>query len=421
MSEGFKVVVAHKGAREHFLAARALHRRGCLATLVTDWYSPLPPHWASRAKRLGPGVARALGAGATDLPRAKILAFNSFGLASRWELSRAEKKGCLIEAMARNDQDFARRVAQARLPGHDVFLGYSYAALEALQAERERGMLTLVDQIDPGRMEWDIIQEEAARWPQYAGPMEVAPVGYYERAVAEWKVAQLILVNSAWSRSALVKQGADPARIAVIPLAYEAAPSTATPPERRDGTLSVLWLGSVILRKGIAYLMEAAKQLAGEPVRFVVAGPSELRPEVMAQAPSSIQWLGQVPRSEVARLYQSADVFVLPTLSDGFAITQVEALAYGRPVVTTPNCGDVVEDGRTGFIVPARDATALADALRRFVRDPRLAGAMRPACLETAARFSIDAFADRLTSIIRKGLAAQAHDTAARGGKVGAP
>ena len=135
-------------------------------------------------------------------------------------------------------------------------------------------------------------------------------------------------------------------------------------------------------------------------MRFLVAGPSGIRAEAQRAAPANITWLGQVPRGEAARLYQSADVFVLPTLSDGFAITQVEALAHGLPVIATPNCGDVVEDGRTGFLVPARDATALAAAITRFVRDPQLAAAMRPACLESAARFSVDAFGERLLQIL---------------------
>ncbi len=409
MAAQFQVVVAHKGAREHFLAARALHRRGALAALVTDWYAPSALSALRRFRVLGPSVARALGAQAAELPRDRVIGLNAFGLCSRWTLKRAERAGRLVEAMARDDAAFASRVAALRLPPHDVFLGFSYAALETLKAERARGVFTLVDQIDPGRMEWDLIREEARRWPAYAMSGGEPPPGYYERAEAEWREADVTLVNSAWSRDALVRQGADPARIEIIPLAYE-APPVALPPRAplRGRPLTVLWLGSVILRKGIPYLVEAAKRLADQPVRFIVAGPPGIRPEALADAPRTIEWVGAVPRSDARRLYAASDVFVLPTLSDGFAITQVEALAHGLPVVTTPNCGEVVEDGRTGFIVPARDAGALAAALRRFIDEPALADAMRPACLEAASRFSIDAYADRLLAIIQKGLASRA-------------
>lgn len=399
MNATFQAVVAHKGAREHFLAARALHRRARLAALVTDWYSPLPASWARRLSFLGADAARALGA-ASDLPADRVIALNAFGLRSRLALRRAAREGRHAEAMRDDDRRFAEKLAGLSLPRHDVFLAYSYAALEALRAARGRGALTVVDQIDPARVEWELVQEEARRWPAYADPEPAPPAGYYERAQAEWREAEVTLVNSEWSRQAVIRQGADPARVHVIPLAYEAdaAPAPAAPAGTRP--LTVLWLGTVLLRKGIAYLVEAARRLADEPVRFLVAGPIGIRDEARRQAPANIEWLGPVPRSEASRTYRSADVFVLPTISDGFAITQVEALAHGLPVIATPNCGAVVDDGRTGFLVPARDADALAGAVRRFLREPGLAARMQPACLEAAARFTVDAFADRLLQII---------------------
>jgi glycosyltransferase involved in cell wall biosynthesis len=407
MNQRLQVVVAHKGAREHFLAARALHRRGALAALVTDWYSPCAPAWRARLGRLGPGVARALAACADELPRERVRALNLFGLRSRFTLARAGRRGALLPAMLEDDRRFALRVARLKLPAHQVFLGYSYAALETIEAERRRGVLTIVDQIDPGRVEWDLVRAETERWPAYAEPLGPPPAGYYERAEAEWRAADLILVNSTWSRDALVRQGADASRIRIIPLAYEPTEIPDRSATNRGGPLTVLWLGSVILRKGIPYLVEAARRLVDEPVRFVVAGPGGIRPEAMRAAPPNIEWRGPVPRSAAEALYRAADVFVLPTISDGFAITQVEALANGVPVITTPHCGEVVEEGRTGFVVPARDPAALADAIRRFVRDPGLAARMRPACIEASARFSINAYADRLLTIINEAFAAR--------------
>ncbi len=399
-----QVVVAHKGAREHFLAARALHRNGQLAALVTDWYSPFSARASKRLASVAPWAARALGAASPELPRSRVVALNGFGLRSRIRLRRAERQGRLLAAMMEDDAAFARRVAGLRLPDHDAFLGFSYAALEALRAEKARGVLTLVDQIDPGRMEWDLIREEAERWPDYADPEDDPPAGYYERAEAEWRVADVVLVNSSWSRTAIMKRGADPKKIEVIPLAFEAEckPDTVARPDR---PLTVLWLGSVILRKGIPYLIEAAKRLINEPVRFVIAGPLGIHASAIEPTLLNIEWLGPVPRSEAAQVYRAADVFVLPTLSDGFAITQVEAMAYGLPVIATPNCGEVVDDGRTGFIVPSRDVDALVEAVRRFVRDPSLARSMRSACLEAASRFSVDAYGKRLAEIITGALA----------------
>ena len=74
-------------------------------------------------------------------------------------------------------------------------------------------------------------------------------------------------------------------------------------------------------------------------------------------------FLGTVTRQAVGNLYRRSDLFVLATISDGFALTQIEAMSYGLPVIATPNCGPVVTPGVDGLIVPAYDGAALAEAI----------------------------------------------------------
>jgi glycosyltransferase involved in cell wall biosynthesis len=155
----------------------------------------------------------------------------------------------------------------------------------------------------------------------------------------------------------------------------------------------------VNVRKGIGYLLEAARLLEGEPVEFVVAGPLQIRKEVVTNAAKNIRWLGPVPRSEASEMYAQSDIFVLPTLSDGFAITQLEALAHGCPVITTLNCGRVVLDGITGFTVPPRDASALSKALQTFITDRSLAIEMAVACKRSIKAFSIEDYGRRLIEL----------------------
>jgi glycosyltransferase involved in cell wall biosynthesis len=106
--------------------------------------------------------------------------------------------------------------------------------------------------------------------------------------------------------------------------------------------------------------------------------------------------LGQIPRSETPELYRNADLFVLPTLSDGFGLTQLEALAHGLPVVATPNCARVVEDGVQGRIVPAADSQALAHAILSFADCPDRSWDMADACRARAGEFSADVYAKTL-------------------------
>jgi glycosyltransferase involved in cell wall biosynthesis len=104
----------------------------------------------------------------------------------------------------------------------------------------------------------------------------------------------------------------------------------------------------------------------------------------------------------VREFYREADVFVLPTISDGFALTQLEAMAHGLPVITTPNCGEVVRDGVDGFLIPARDSAALAKALTTLAEDPERLEAMRDSALENLARFNLDALDQNLRAVEKK-------------------
>ena len=88
--------------------------------------------------------------------------------------------------------------------------------------------------------------------------------------------------------------------------------------------------------------------------------------------PASQEEIAYLPATELLRLYQEADVFVLPTGADCFSIASIEAMATGLPVVTTRVGGieDIVENERTGYLVPAGDGAALGAALDRLVDDP---------------------------------------------------
>jgi glycosyltransferase involved in cell wall biosynthesis len=93
---------------------------------------------------------------------------------------------------------------------------------------------------------------------------------------------------------------------------------------------------------------------------------------------ADVDFAGHVARDELARMYASADVFVLPTYSEGFPTVLSEAMSAGLPIVTTPIRGsrDLLVEGVNVLFVPSRDAPALAEALLVLARDPELGRAM---------------------------------------------
>jgi glycosyltransferase involved in cell wall biosynthesis len=267
---------------------------------------------------------------------------------------------------------------------------------------KKLGVPVVVDQIDPARVEEQMVQEEVRRWPGWEEYPGRIPDMYFSRLAEEWNQADLVLVNSNWSRRALAQQGVEEKKIIVVPLCYEkgAHPPSERPPTEDGKPLTVLWLGQMILRKGIPYFFEAAAKLLKANVQFVAAGRIGISEKGMQAAPANISFVGRATREQTAKYYSEADLFVLPTISDGFALTQLEAMAFGLPVIATPNCGDVVTHGVDGLIVPPRDSDALANAIASLESDRGRLRKMSAKARETVKhpRFTLDGYADAVES-----------------------
>ena len=95
-------------------------------------------------------------------------------------------------------------------------------------------------------------------------------------------------------------------------------------------------------------------------------------------------------------------MFVLPTLCDSFALVQLEAMACGVPVITTPNCGSVVRDGVDGFIVPIRDADAIADKVELLLTDRALRQRMGRNARARAREFTWGRYGERLLGALNR-------------------
>ncbi|MFT5470185.1 MAG: glycosyltransferase involved in cell wall biosynthesis [Verrucomicrobiales bacterium] len=387
------------GAREHYAIPRALHREARLERLVTDlWFGLGKQRMLSK---LGSAGRRLAGRWRSGIQDAQVSAFPIGGL--RWAAAAHRKRGeDLYRLFTEQGAWFGKKTARIlqSSPEETIFFSYDTGFLEAGRAAKERGIPSVVCQMDPGRFEIELVQEEAKHWPRWEADQLSVPEVFHGRRDEEWAVADRVICNSDWTRTALIEQGVPAEKTAVIPLCFEPPESNWQRPDKPTSEpLEVLWLGLVILRKGIQYLIEAAQQLLDENVRITVVGPVGISEYGLKSAPPNLRFTGAKPRSEVAEIYRSADVFVLPTISDGFAITQLEAMAYGLPVIATPNCGKVVVEGENGFITPARDADTLANRIGELVSDRDLLARMSEAARQTAGQFGVERLTRELTTL----------------------
>jgi glycosyltransferase involved in cell wall biosynthesis len=372
-----KWVCCQLGAREHYAIPRALYRVGMLGYLVTDAW--VPP--SSLLAKVCGHSSKFRHRFHSELRDARVKAFNS-SLVLFEMLAGARASRGWPKILARN-RWFQRKVVAylsssrfSVLGSQPIVFGYSYAAREIFRFAKSHGWRTVLGQIDPGPVEEEIVAAETEREASLAPNWRRAPADYWKSWREECDVADRIIVNSEWSSSCLVKAGVNDRKLFVVPLGYE-SPITDTritreyPPRfTPDRPLRVLFLGLINLRKGVARLLEAARILRDEPVEFWMVGPVEIANASTITDPGRVKWFGAVTGNQAAGFYRNADLFILPTLSDGFAITQLEAQAHGLPVIASKNCGKVVENGVNGSILDEPSAACIAHAVHDCIASP---------------------------------------------------
>jgi len=146
------------------------------------------------------------------------------------------------------------------------------------------------------------------------------------------------------------------------------------------GPVRVILIARMIREKGVADFVAAARILRGQAEFVLVGAPDAGNPNTITEAElraweaeGVVQWLG--PRRDVAALLRGAHIAVQPsTYREGLPKSALEAMASGKPLVATdiPGCREAVVDRETGFLVPPRDALALAEAIGKLIHAPAL-------------------------------------------------
>ncbi len=406
-----QVHVAMLGARQHYAVARLLHEEGMLGRLYTDLYAA-NKSWVTRLAGLLPPkiypreVEKFLGRSDRELPAEKVVSYEPFGVWYFLQARRARDAQALSRIYARGAQSFARRVIRNGLPGADILYCYNGPAPELFEYAKGRGIPCILEQIlAPQEVARALLREERDRWPGWEpeSELEEGDNGLAEREREEWRLADLIVGGSSFVIDGLRAQQVPQGKCRVVPygVPLESFPASERPKSKASEKLRVLFAGGIDLRKGVPYLLGALRLLGSSSIEARIVGASAVKPDRLRPYQAVATFLGSVPRSRMADLYQWADVFVLPSICEGSAIVTYEALASGLPVVATPNTGAMVREGIDGVLVPIRDVEALAKVLERFARDREFLRFCSQNALAGRERLGLPVYREKLVGIIR--------------------
>lgn len=396
--EDCRVLVVQNGARHNYAVPLALATSGMLTEFYTDACGNQGPgKWAAKLTLLpwvGPVLSLLQNRRVPDLV---LSATRSFPIASAVDHLRSRHVSSQLSSRLLG-------LLMALAGMGDAKMIYSSMGWSPwfLKLARKRG-LRIVTEFFVRPSLWRVHQAEHRKFPGWESKMPYEHLLKSESARrGPCDTSDYILAPDQAVKDDLVQEGLFPAdKIHVVPYGigqdfFEL--------QNQPVTGRVLFVGSCTIIKGIHYFAEASqevmRQAADITPQFTAAGEVT---ELVRQQPvcSHLKFLGRVPRREVNHLYEDADVLVFPTLSDAFGMVILEAMATGVPVICSPYCADVVEDGVSGFVVEPRDTKALSDAILKIIQDRPLRERMSQAAKERARQFTWEQHRHTLANTLR--------------------
>jgi glycosyltransferase involved in cell wall biosynthesis len=260
------------------------------------------------------------------------------------------------------DQYVARQIKEPT-----VLIALSGSGLHAGKSVQQTGGKYICDRGSAHiRFQQDILKEEYNRWGlNYAG---IDP-RIISKEEAEYEQADEITVPSEFVKNSFIKMGVSVSKLnkVVYGARLERFHKIAQPSK---STFTVLYVGSVSIRKAFLDLLAAFTLLKHPKKELLVIGAvaPEIQPLFLKYNLSQVRFLGQVPNEQLPEYYSKAHVFVLPSIEEGLAMVQGEALACGCPVIATTNTGseDLFTDKKEGFIVPIRSPKIIAERMQEL-------------------------------------------------------
>jgi len=322
-------------------------------------------------------------------------------------LTKHETGWASIDQVWQSVDRHAARCLRKKAYGPEVraVLGYEDCAFEVFTAARDLGLRRIYElPIAYWETSQRLLREEAQRYPEWEptlGATRDSPAKM-SRKSQELELADVVVCPSDFVRDSLPAEDKQ-RRVVVVPFGSPEADTISHPNGgSAERPLRLLFAGTLSQRKGLADLFVAMKLLGSRKVQLVVMG-SLLRPLTWYR--QFADFIYEAPRAhrEVLQLMQTCDVLVLPSIVEGRAIVQQEAMACGLPVIATKNAGadDLIVDNETGFLVPIRSPQAIADRISWFLSNRSRVSGMGIAAQARARSLTWRGYGEKILGLIR--------------------
>ncbi len=381
-----KVIYTAPNRSHHYKYAVSLNKKGVLFKFISGFSrynsrSPLP--------EIGDKLVR------------KDFLQTLFLLSAKLRLPKRFTRYLAYIAKIEQDRACAKYVKKA-----DVFMFYNGSGYYTCKSKNSLKTVTVVEAVNSHvQYQEDLLKQEHKL---HNLPWEPFPKKEKKRRLKEYDIADYIIMPSEFVRQSFIEYGFPEEKLYKVPFGFNKLDTIYDEDLKNkrkvDDPLTILYVGSISVRKGLIYLIEAFNKFSYEDKRLIIVGPTaKLTGIEGVDIPDNVMFTGVLKGDELNNMYKAADVFCLPTIEEGLALVLGEALSFGIPIVTTVNSGaaDLIDNGKEGFIVPIRSSEAIKEKLEVFVSDTDLYNQMRENAIKKASKLNgWDSTGDHLCNVL---------------------
>jgi glycosyltransferase involved in cell wall biosynthesis len=408
-----KTIFAHPTGNANVRAAAlGLNQAGVLATFYTsiaafegdtlDKLGNIAPFSELRKRRFDPSLK--LNTRLSPAMELSRVISAKFGLT---KLIEHEKGIFSIDAVYRSlDKQVSKIIKKSKDCEINSIYAYEDAALLSFRQAKKLNFHCLFDlPIGYWRYSHKHLKIEQDRWPAWASTLVEFndSTEKLDRKDEELRLADKIFVASHFTATTLKEYPDSLAEIIIIPYGFPPIyPNRNYSSLLSNRPLRLLFVGGLSQRKGIAYLFEAVNSFGKNVELTIVGHKSSDRCIALDTELSKHKWFPSLPHDEILKLMREHDVFVFPSLFEGFGLVITEAMSQGTPVITTDRTAgpDLIKNGENGWLVEAGSAEALICMIEQLMKRPEMIVEAGKAATETAKRRPWEVYGNELASAV---------------------
>jgi glycosyltransferase involved in cell wall biosynthesis len=286
-----------------------------------------------------------------------------------------------------------------RRKDYDLIIAYENCNLFTQRQAKKMGKITVLDLAQ-------IHHEDILDCMRLFGTAE--QISYEEYQVNPQKTQALnftdyIFCLSDYARQSLIRHGIATQKIFKLNLGLDLVRFADKQSYNQNSTLQLLFVGTVMKRKGIEVLLQVFDKLKDYEINLTIIGPPGDAMSLLTPQNTRYTYLPFLPHEELAEAYRSADIFIFPSYLDSWAQTVIEAMACGTPVIVSDNTGAkeaVVQGG--GFVVPTGDVDAYVEKILYFYHNREAIESMGRQARKVAEQYTWDNYHQQVQAALKE-------------------